>query len=254
MIRVDTAAQDFEAVSAFVMSSVLAVSGGASTAVEGLYLVSVLERTCKEFLSRCVGRLGMNTVKASRARKREARQHRESLAGIVRVSLVAALRYSVGCARRNYAWLHCRATSLLTSSSCPWSTDPETKRMTAECELLPPVDFGKSDHSAFEGTELVSGATDLSPGMGLFGLSATRRIPTLRRAWIFVASLIRRGITGRQIALKVTSWPSSGSLHVSSKKKKFMSLPLTFFTFFFACWLFFGSPSLRTPIIGFPQQ
>ena len=43
----------------------------ASTAVVGLYLVrSVLEWTCKEFLSRCVGRLGVKTVKASRARKR----------------------------------------------------------------------------------------------------------------------------------------------------------------------------------------
>ena len=38
--------------------------------------------------------------------------------------------------------------------------------MTAECELLPAVGCGKFDHSAFEGTELVSRATDLSPGDG----------------------------------------------------------------------------------------
>ena len=38
--------------------------------------------------------------------------------------------------------------------------------MTAECGLLPLVGCGKFDHSAFEGAELVSGATDLSPGDG----------------------------------------------------------------------------------------
>ena len=38
--------------------------------------------------------------------------------------------------------------------------------MTAECELVPAVGCGKFDHSAFEGTELVSGATDLSLGDG----------------------------------------------------------------------------------------
>ena len=53
-----------------------------------------------------------------------------------------------------------------TSSSCPRSTDPEKKKMTAECELLPPVGCGKFDRSAFEGTELVSGTGDLSPGGG----------------------------------------------------------------------------------------
>ena len=84
MFWVDTAAQDFEAVSAFVMPTIFAVSGSASTAVVGLYLVrSVLERTYKEFLSRCVGRLVMKTVKASRGR--ESRQHREPPAGIVHV-------------------------------------------------------------------------------------------------------------------------------------------------------------------------
>ena len=63
MICVETAAQDFEAVSTFVMPSILAVSGGASTTVVGLYLVrSDLEQTCKDFLSRCVSRLGMNTA------------------------------------------------------------------------------------------------------------------------------------------------------------------------------------------------
>ena len=62
-----------------------------------------------------------------------------------------------------FFFLRCRATSLLTSSSCGWRTDPETKRMTAECELLPPVGCGKFEHSALEGTEVVSGATDLFP-------------------------------------------------------------------------------------------
>ena len=145
-------------------------------------------------MSRCVGRLGMKTVKASRARNRGPTTPRTTCWNCS-CSLVAARRYSVGCERRKYAWSHCRATSLLTSSSCPWSTDPETKRMTAECELLPLVGCGKFDHSAFEGTEPVSGTTVLSPGDGNIWFSSTRRIPTLIRAWIVVASLVRRGIT-----------------------------------------------------------
>ena len=166
MICADTASRDFEAESAVVMSASLAVSGGASTAVEGLHLArSVLERTCEEFLSRCVGRLGMNTVKASRERKRGPTTPRITRWNCS-CSLDEARRYSVGCARRKYVWSHCRATSLLTSSSCLWRTDPETKRMTAECELLPLVGCGKFDCSAFEGMALVSGATDLSPGNG----------------------------------------------------------------------------------------
>ena len=49
---------------------------------------------------------------------------------------------AVDARRGNYAWSHCRATSGLTSFSGPWSTDPESKRMTAEGELLSPVGDG----------------------------------------------------------------------------------------------------------------
>ena len=71
MFRADTAVQDSEAVSPFVMRWILVGSGGASTVVVGLYLErSVLERTCEDFLPRCVGRLCMKIVKARRARKR----------------------------------------------------------------------------------------------------------------------------------------------------------------------------------------
>ena len=81
--------------------------------------------------------------------------------------------------------------------------------MTAECELLPAVVCGNFDHSAFEGTELVSLAPPtFPPGDGICGFSATRRIPTLGKAWIFVPSFIRREITGWQIALKVILWSS----------------------------------------------
>ena len=83
MFRVDTAVQESEAVSPFIMPSVHVGSGGASTVVVGLYLErSVLERTCKEFVSRCVGRLCMEIVKASRARKRGRTTRRNHYAGI----------------------------------------------------------------------------------------------------------------------------------------------------------------------------
>ena len=60
--------------------------------------------------------------------------------------------------------------------------------MTAECELFPPVGCGKFEHSAFEGTEFVSSATDLSPGEGSFWAFCD---PEVERTWILVASLFR---------------------------------------------------------------
>ena len=89
------------------------------------------------------------------------------------------------------------------------------RRATFRDETLPLVDTadevreqgppGEFDRSRLEGTELASGTANLSPGLVTCGLSATRRIPTLERAWIFAGSLFRWGITVWLVALKVSS-------------------------------------------------